>query len=215
MSSPVQAVTRAFKILECFATNSGPLTVDDVAQATGLPRATAYRLVHTLESEGYLHRDGKSFRLGKRVLGLGFAHINRRGFISAAQPVLDQLASQSGQTVVLGTTPQGGTASQVLIAAVAQTSGALSVVVEVGQYVEAVDTVLALSLESSVDRPPIHVGVHGAGDAVQALSVPIGDGDGKTIASLAIVMPSRRMTNTELLETYGDALRRAAGQLGY
>ncbi len=216
MSTPVQAVERAFKILECFASSSGQLTIDDVAQSTGLPRATTYRLVHTLESDGYLLRGGKFFRLGKQVLGLGFARLSRQGFARSAQVVLDQLAAETGQTVVLvESTSSELVVNEVVISAVAMTSSALSVVVEIGQQLRAADTVLAMPLESATDSRATHVGQHGAEGAVQAVAVPVLGQDGQPIASLAIVMPAGRMTDAELLETYGDTLLGVAGQLGY
>ncbi len=222
MSSPVQAVERAFRILECFASSSGPLTIDYVAQETDLPRATTYRLVHTLESGGYLLLDGKSFRLGKQVLGLGFARLSRQGLAHSSQVVLDQLSAETGQTVVLvGRTSSELVVNEVIISAVAKTSGALSVAIDTGQLLKASDTVLAMPLElASGDLTihvgqQIHVGQHGAGSAVQAIAVPVLGQDDRSIASLAIVIPVGRMTDAKLLETYGGTLRRAAEQLGY
>ena len=218
MQTPVQAVERAFRILECFASSSTPLTIDDVAQLAGLPRATAYRLIHTLESGDYLHQDGKSFRLGKRVLGLGFARISRKGFARSAQVVLDQLAAETGQTVVLA---EPASKMEIAIAAVARSSGTLSVVIEVGQHVDSDETLLAMPLESTSGDltihagKRIHVGKHGAEGAVQAAAVPVLGQDGRPIASLAIVMPAGRIGDTELVEAFGDTLRRAASQLGY
>ncbi len=216
MSSPVQAVERAFTILECFASSSGPLTIDYVAQETDLPRATTYRLVHTLESGGYLLKDGKTFCLGKQVLGLGFARLSRQGFTHSAQVVLDQLSAETGQTVVLvGRTSSELIVNEVIISAVAKISGALSVAIDTGQLLKASDTVLAMPLESATDSRATHVGKHGAEGAVQAVAVPVRCQAGQSIASLAIVVPAGRMTDAELLETYGDTLLRVAGQLGY
>ncbi len=224
MQTPVQAVERAFRILECFASSSTPLTIDDVAQLARLPRATAYRLIHTLESDGYLLQDEKSFRLGKRVLGLGFARLSRQGFARSAKVVLDQLAVETGQTVVLA---EPFSKTKISIVAVARSSGTLSVVVEVGQQVGTNETVLAKAVESTSGDltirvgkqihvgKRIHVGKHGAEGAVQAVTVPVLSQDGQSIASLAIVMPAGRMGDTELVEAFGDTLQRAASQLGY
>ena len=216
MAGSVQAVERAFTILECFASSSTPHTIDDIAQETGLPRATAYRLIRTLESDGYVLKDGKSFRLGKRVLGLGFARLSRQGFARSSQIVLDQLAAETGQTVVLAELASSGpTNAKVAIIAAAKTRGALSVVVEIGQQLHAADTVLAVPLESTSGDITIRVGKHGAEGVVQAIAVPVLGQDGRPIASLAIVIPVGRMGDTELVEAFGDTLQRAASQLGY
>jgi len=64
----VQSLTRGLSILECLATAEGGLTLTDVAQATGLARATARRALITLEHLGYVESYGRVFRLTPRVL---------------------------------------------------------------------------------------------------------------------------------------------------
>uniref|UniRef100_UPI00366FA858 helix-turn-helix domain-containing protein n=1 Tax=Rodentibacter caecimuris TaxID=1796644 RepID=UPI00366FA858 len=48
-----------------------PITIADVAEATGLDRATARRCLLTLHELGYADYDGKFFTLTPRVLRLG------------------------------------------------------------------------------------------------------------------------------------------------
>lgn len=106
MATPVQAVDRAMTVLEVFAGHSRPLSIDEVAGSTRLPRATAHRLILTLESGNYLHRSGKKFRLGHRVLGLGFGRLESTDLGRCSQPVLDSLTQQTNETSIL-TTRQG------------------------------------------------------------------------------------------------------------
>ena len=65
-------VLRAFTVLEVIAENMEALSVSEVANRTGLDRATAYRMLRTIEQAGYLVRDeqSKTYSLGRRVIAL-------------------------------------------------------------------------------------------------------------------------------------------------
>ena len=70
----VRAVERAMRILSCFDhSEHAELGVSDIARATRLHKATAYRIIMTLLSGGFLERTahGAKFRLGLRVVELG------------------------------------------------------------------------------------------------------------------------------------------------
>lgn len=69
-----------------------PLTA--VAEATGLPRATARRALITLEHLGYATHDDGLFRLTPRVLDLGFAHLSGLTLPAIAQPHLVELVGR-------------------------------------------------------------------------------------------------------------------------
>ena len=51
------------------ALEPGPLALNDLAEAAGLPRATAHRLAFALEVHGLVRRDGGGrFMLGPRMV---------------------------------------------------------------------------------------------------------------------------------------------------
>ena len=64
--SPVQAVSRALLILSQFTAHDPALSLADLGRRTGLHRTTVYRLVRTLEAEGFLALDGDAgvYRVG-------------------------------------------------------------------------------------------------------------------------------------------------------
>ncbi|MCJ1715360.1 helix-turn-helix domain-containing protein [Microbacterium sp. M1A1_1b] len=70
----VQTVEKTLAILEVVADRGGA-TAKEVAEATGYPLPTAYRLLHALVSADYLvHlRDQKRFELGQKLRALGAA----------------------------------------------------------------------------------------------------------------------------------------------
>ncbi len=68
----VQTVEKTLAILEVVALRGGA-TAKEVAEATGYPLPTAYRLLHALVQADYLvHlRDRKRFELGHKLRALG------------------------------------------------------------------------------------------------------------------------------------------------
>jgi DNA-binding IclR family transcriptional regulator len=56
----VAAVKKAFVLLECLARTGKPLPLRELAEEAGLPKPTAYRLLQTLRSIGYLAQEAES-----------------------------------------------------------------------------------------------------------------------------------------------------------
>ena len=71
----VTALARGLEILRCFGENERSLTNSEIAERTGLPKATVSRLTHTLCVLEYLAADPRdgSYRLSAGVLHLGFS----------------------------------------------------------------------------------------------------------------------------------------------
>jgi IclR family transcriptional regulator, acetate operon repressor len=96
-ASGVQAVHRTFDVLEALADRGGRLPVAEVAAVTGLPMATAHRLLRTLVERGYLRQlTDRSYALGFRLVPLGAAANVLVG--SGVESVLRQLVDQLGET---------------------------------------------------------------------------------------------------------------------
>jgi IclR family pca regulon transcriptional regulator len=98
-------------VLDCLAANPDGVSVAAVARATGLPRATVTRLLGSLADEGATRRDGGEWRLGPRIALLA------RGLApplpERAGPVLDTLAAELGETVMLAV-PEGPAGARVV-----------------------------------------------------------------------------------------------------
>ncbi len=70
------------------------LSLTAVAEATGLPRATARRALITLQYLGYATHDDGLFRLTPRVLDLGFAHLSGLTLPALTTPHLAELVGK-------------------------------------------------------------------------------------------------------------------------
>ena len=54
----VEALDRGLRLLQYFGATSSPMTLSDLARAADLPRATARRMLFTLQRGGYVAGDG-------------------------------------------------------------------------------------------------------------------------------------------------------------
>jgi IclR family acetate operon transcriptional repressor len=105
----VSSVDRALSILDAFGTRSDELGLSELAKLVGLPKATAYRLVSTLEQHHYLRRAPSSsrYQLGLRAVALGKLALSHLGLGDHILPHMQALAQLCGETVSLGILDRG------------------------------------------------------------------------------------------------------------
>lgn len=89
----VESLDRGLRLLQVFGATTGPMTLSDVARAADLPRATARRILFTLERGGFVASDGKLFTLTPHVLTLAASFLRSNQVVAVLQPVLDSVAS--------------------------------------------------------------------------------------------------------------------------
>jgi IclR family pca regulon transcriptional regulator len=97
----VQSLVRGLSVIQSFDEMHPEQTLSDVARRTCLDRAAARRLLLTLVSEGYMRLDGRNFRLSPRVLTLGQSYLASLSLPSIAQPHLDAMVAQAGESASL------------------------------------------------------------------------------------------------------------------
>jgi DNA-binding IclR family transcriptional regulator len=98
----IQAVDRAADLLKTVANSRQPLTVVELASATGLNRSTAWRLLATLDQHGLVERDPvtQRYSVGYAILQMAAAG-DYDALVRRARPVLERLALDTGETVNL------------------------------------------------------------------------------------------------------------------
>jgi IclR family transcriptional regulator, pca regulon regulatory protein len=96
-----QSLERGLAILSSFTSGRRLLGVTELGRELRLNRSTAHRYISTLALLGYLEQDpvSKKYRLGSRVLDLGFSAINSMELREVAAPHLQQLSDETGYTV--------------------------------------------------------------------------------------------------------------------
>jgi IclR family pca regulon transcriptional regulator len=96
-----QSLERGLAILSSFTASQALLGISDLARMLGLSRSTTHRYVSTLVALGYLEQDPSTrrYRLGPRVIDLGFSAINSMELREISLPHLQQLSDKTGHTV--------------------------------------------------------------------------------------------------------------------
>lgn len=96
-TSGVRSIERAFDLLEHLADAGGRLALTELAEVSGLPMPTIYRLMRTLVNRGYVRQEpSKRYALGPRLMHLGETAGRLLG--SWAQPSLVELVDEVGET---------------------------------------------------------------------------------------------------------------------
>ncbi|MFE1646673.1 IclR family transcriptional regulator C-terminal domain-containing protein [Microbacterium sp. P01] len=95
----VQSFARGLAVIRCFDAQHPELTLSEVARRADMTRAAARRFLLTLEHLGYVRSDGRSFRLTPRVLELGFSYLSALSLPEIAQPHLERLSHEIGESV--------------------------------------------------------------------------------------------------------------------
>jgi DNA-binding IclR family transcriptional regulator len=96
----VQSIARAFAILEEVARDRDGVALADLAKRVGLHNSTAFHLVKTMVSLGYVRqiKDTKRYRIGRPLFALAAGALDEMEMVSMATPVLQQLSLDTGES---------------------------------------------------------------------------------------------------------------------
>lgn len=93
-SEVVGSLRRGLAVMETLAAHPGGLTLTETAEALGLTRAGARRLLLTLAATGYAAQDGRRFRLTPRLLTVARSWLQGDGPWAHAEPIMRELAGR-------------------------------------------------------------------------------------------------------------------------
>ena len=133
----IESLAKGLQLLRLFDETTTSLKLREIVERTGLPMPTAFRIVATLEEEGFLDRDEDgAIHPGVAVLTLGSAALRGAGLVQASERPLKALAQATGETVNLGVL-QG---DQVLYLARLRNADLVTANIQVGSTLPAVWT---------------------------------------------------------------------------
>lgn len=97
------ALERGLAILELLAAHPEGLQVSQIATSVGIPVSGAHRQLQELARLGYVRqtRGQGDYLLTVKLAALGLSFLGRSGVTDIAQPILDRLASASGELIRL------------------------------------------------------------------------------------------------------------------
>ena len=99
----LRSLERGIAVIQVFSREHPALTLSEVARLTGITRATARRILLTLEKLGHVRSDGKLFSLTPRVLSLGWAYLASLNLPELAQPLMENLVERTKESCSMAT----------------------------------------------------------------------------------------------------------------
>jgi IclR family pca regulon transcriptional regulator len=99
----LRSLERGIAVIQVFSRERPALTLSEVARLTNITRATARRILLTLEKLGHVHSDGKHFSLTPRVLSLGWAYLASLNLPELATPLMEDLVEQTKESCSMAT----------------------------------------------------------------------------------------------------------------
>ena len=187
--SGVGVLDKAVAILQ--AVDGSPASLAQLMSRTGLPRATVHRLGAALELHGLLRRDAAGrYELGLGLVSLGQAAAERFPLVELARPVLDDLRTDTGESVQLFV--REGAQRRCVVSL--ESPHGLRWIVPQGSVLplDVGSAGRVLSGETSKHGWVQSVGEREAG--VASVSAPVVGSDGSTLAAVSVSGPIERLT---------------------
>lgn len=100
----VESLRKGLEILEAFASHGPQMTLPEITKISGMPKASAYRFLQTLITLDYIHYfpNSRTYRLGPKVMSLGFSVLGAEEIGTVSQPYLEELSEKIDENVNLG-----------------------------------------------------------------------------------------------------------------
>lgn len=100
-ATSMRSLERAIDVLEVLDGSRHALRLSEIARRAGLPVATTQRILGVLENRGRVERDAAGYRPGVGLIFGAHAYLTSSPLITAARPVLQDLAAETGLTASL------------------------------------------------------------------------------------------------------------------
>jgi len=97
-------------VVECFLDvfervcwSDGPISVSELARQIGISKSTAHRILGLLKAKGFVVQEPRGpYRPGPKMITLGVAALKASFSSETIDPVLDELSSDTSETVLFG-----------------------------------------------------------------------------------------------------------------
>ncbi|MGY0017466.1 IclR family transcriptional regulator domain-containing protein [Streptomyces sp. cg35] len=187
--APVVSLARGLSVLTVFDSSRPAMSLSEIAERAGLARATARRALLTYEHLGHVARDGRTYRLTPRVLGLGCAPLSRTTLPRIAAPHLAALSERVGESVGLSVAD----GDRVRCTARVAPRRVMSVDIGVGSRLPADVTAAGRVLRDGAEDAV----VDGPEDGLRSVAVPVRDRAGRVVSALDVTAHQGRGDTAE------------------
>jgi DNA-binding IclR family transcriptional regulator len=103
-----RSVIRVMDILDQLARAPTPFSLSYISEALDLPKTSTFNLLKALEKGGYVSQEAGGYRLGPEAFRLASAISSQQSLPSLLRPVLENVARQCGETILLGELADSG-----------------------------------------------------------------------------------------------------------
>jgi DNA-binding IclR family transcriptional regulator len=196
-----RTVERALALLASVC-DGGGVNLADTARDCELAPSTALRLLRTLETTGFVRKDGFGmYRPGSRIIQLGAQALSDESLVNLAGPAMEELSTATGESVYLSVEGHGATAVYISIVegthSVRHTSW-------VGRSVPLDISAAGHALRGEVSDDGFVVVERGVEADVTAIACPVRS-QARIVAAMSLVVPSYRLTARQSRK-YGQML---------
>ncbi|MCP1574533.1 MULTISPECIES: IclR family transcriptional regulator domain-containing protein [Herbaspirillum] len=136
------SLARGLAVIRAFSDSRRSLTIAQISQKTGIPRAAVRRCLHTLKQLGYADSDVNNFSLRPKILTLGYSYLSSTPLTVSAQPYLNNISRTLGESCSLAVLDD----HEVLYVARSATSRVMSVALNTGSRLPAYCTSLGRAM---------------------------------------------------------------------
>jgi IclR family transcriptional regulator, pca regulon regulatory protein len=145
------SLARGLAVVKAFTEQRRKLTISQVSDRTGLPRAAVRRCLYTLEKLGYVEAEGHTFALCPKMLTLGHAYLSSTPLAVSAQPFLDRVGDAVNESCSLAILD----GDEILYLARSVTSRIMSVTLNIGSRLPAYCTSIGYVLLAHLPEPDL------------------------------------------------------------
>lgn len=150
-SAHVRSIEKTLAVIEAFSAERAALTLSEVARLTGMTRASARRILLTLEHLGYVGLDGRLFSLRPRILKLGYAYLSTLPLRELALDGMRELVRRFEESCSLAVIERG----DIIYVARIPTSRIMTITLAVGARLPAYCTSLGRVLLAGLPEPEL------------------------------------------------------------
>ena len=151
--NPVRSIQKAAAILDIIAEEKRPMSLTELAEATGWAKSTVYGLLCSMRSVGFVEQSAETgrYELGVRLFEYGSAVQSTRNILTLSSEPMRALVAATNESVTLSMLDRG----EVLILGHAEPDSSFHIVSETGRHLPSFCTAQGKVLLS--DLPPTNV----------------------------------------------------------
>lgn len=198
----VQSFARGLQVITTFDAQRPRQSLSQVAEATGLARATVRRLLLTLVELGYAATDGTVFWLTPRILELGYSYVSALQLPEIAQPHLEALSRTVGESSSMSVLD----GTDIVYVARVPVTRIMSVTITVGTRLPAEPTAMGRVLLGQATEDGYALVDQELEAGLRAVAAPVLDASGTIVAAINIAASASTYSLAQLHEDIAPAV---------